>query len=62
MLERRFPLARFAAIPGGLMVFAGVADKADREAVIAYVIAMSDDDDAELTLPSDQGDDVAVWE
>lgn len=49
-------------VPGGSMVFTGVKDAAERAAVIAYLIATTGNQEDGLTVPSKQGDDVAIWE
>lgn len=51
-----------STIPGGTMAFFGVKDEAERKAVLAYLIAKTGGGDSDLSVPSDQGDDVATWE
>lgn len=48
-------------IPGGAMAFVGVKDDAERKAVLTYLIAKTGDGDSDLSVPSDQGEDVAIW-
>ena len=49
-------------LPGGSMGFVGVADENDRKAVLAYLIAKTSNEGTDLSVPSDQGEDVAIWE
>ncbi len=49
-------------LPGGSMGFVGVADENDRKAVLAYLIAKTNSEGTDLSVPSDQGEDVAIWE
>jgi cytochrome c len=49
-------------LPGGTMAFVGVAAEADRKAVLTYLIAKTSNENADPSLVSDQGDDVAAWE
>ena len=51
-----------AVVPGGTMAFVGVKDGAKRQAVIAYLISTTVGDNMDPSLPSNQGEDVAVWE
>jgi len=46
----------------GKMAFVGVADGSDRKTVLTYLIANTSNENADPSLVSDQGDDVAVWE
>lgn len=49
-------------LPGGSMGFVGIADEGDRRAVLAYLIDKTNNDSADSSIPSDQGEDVAIWE
>jgi cytochrome c len=49
-------------MPGGNMVFVGVTDDADRKALLAYLVAILSDDSTNLSAPTDQGEDSAIWE
>ena len=51
-----------AIVPGGTMAFVGVEDAAGRAAVIQYLIAKTGNNDESLAVPSEQGEDVAIWE
>jgi len=49
-------------LPGGNMAFEGVTNDADREALLAYMVATLGPEASTTSEPTDQGKDSAIWE